>query len=382
MALSVAVIVANIYYAQPLLADIARAFGLTVSQAGALAMISQAGTACGMLLLVPLGDTLERRTLIAGLTFAAAAALLLTAAAPGPLWFAASIFAVGLLGATVHLVVPYAAQLAPARRRGRVVGAVLSGILFGVLLARTFSGILGAHAGWRGVYAIAALLMLALAALLRARLPAEAPKPRIPYATLLRSIFQLAREHPELREAALLGALFFCAFSAFWTTLVFLLATPPFHYGSQVAGLFGLVGAAGAAGAPWVGRLTDRHGARRAIFASLALALLAFLLLGLAGKSMAGLIAGVLLLDLGVQSGHVANQTRIYALAHDSRSRLNCFYMMCYFIGGGTGSFAGAWAWRAAGWWGVCAFSLAVLTLALAAFALAPRPLPKAMVHA
>lgn len=171
MAFSVAAIVANIYYAQPLLADIAGAFGLTSSEAGALAMISQAGTACGMLLLVPLGDVRERRRLISWLTVAAGVVLAFAAASTGAVFFGVSLFGVGLLGATVHLVVPYAAQLAPAHRRGRVVGTVVSGILFGVLLARTFSGTLGAHLGWRAVYWIAAGLMLGVGGLIATRLP-------------------------------------------------------------------------------------------------------------------------------------------------------------------------------------------------------------------
>jgi predicted MFS family arabinose efflux permease len=373
MAISVGVIVANIYYAQPLLADIARSFRLDVTKAGGIAMLSQAGTALGMLLFVPLGDTREKRGLITWLLLGSAVSLILVAFAANAVWLGLASLAVGATGATVHIFVPFAAQLAPPRQRGRVVGSVLSGLLFGVLLARTFSGLLGAHFGWRAVYGLAAGMILVLALLVQFLLPRSKPTSDLSYFGLLRSIAGLVREHQALRESALLGALFFCAFSAFWTTLIFLLETPPYHYGSQAAGLFGLIGAAGAAGAPLVGRFTDKHGARKTIGLALVTVFVAYVLLGLTGKSLAGLIVGVILLDLGVQSGHVANQTRIYGLVPDARSRLNTFYMVCYFIGGATGSLLGAWSWRLAGWTGVCGFALIGISLALVYFGVSSR---------
>jgi predicted MFS family arabinose efflux permease len=373
MAISVGVIVANIYYGQPLLADIARSFRLDVTRAGGVAMLSQGGTALGMLLFVPLGDTREKRALITLLLLGSAVSLVLVATAANAVWLGLASLLVGATGATVHIFVPFAAQLAPPRQRGRVVGSVLSGLLFGVLLARTFSGLLGAHFGWRAVYWLAAGMMLALAVSVQFLLPRSEPAVRLSYLGLLKSIAGLVREHRALRESAFLGAMFFCAFSAFWTTLVFLLETPPFHYGSQAAGLFGLIGAAGAAGAPLVGRFTDQYGARKTIGFALVTVFLAYVLLGLTGRSLAGLIVGVILLDLGVQSGHVANQTRIYGLVPEARSRLNTFYMVCYFIGGATGSLLGAWSWRLAGWPGVCGFALMGISLALAYFGVSSR---------
>ena len=249
-----------------------------------------------------------------------------------------------------------------------MVGIVFSGILLGILLARTFSGFVGAYLGWRSVYEIAAGMMLLVAILVQFFLPQSKPTVDLSYLSLLRSTADLARNHPALRESAFFGASLFCCFSAFWTTLVFLLESPPYHYGSQVAGLFGLVGAAGAAGAPFMGRLTDKRGARFTIGFALAFVFFSFVLLGLTGKTLVGLILGVLALDLGVQAGHVANQTRIYGLDADARSRLNMFYMVCYFVGGSVGSLLGAWAWRLRGWSGVCAFSLAIMCLALLKF--------------
>ena len=367
MAITVGVIVANIYYVQPLLADIANTFGLTVTLAGTVAMLSQFGTALGMFLFVPLGDKYERRWLIFLLVIGEFVSLLLIATARNAVWLGCAAFAIGFFAANVHVVVPFAAHLAAPQQRGRVVGTVVAGILFGVLLARTFSGSIGALLGWRAVYGIAAGAMLILAVLVRIKLPVSRPEVILSWPELMRSTFRLVRQHAVLRESALLGALFFAAFSAFWTTLVFFLGGTSYHYAnaSAVTGLFGLVGAVGAAGAPTVGHLADKHGPRFTIRVALWLSLIAFLFLGFAGQHLAGLIAGVILMDLGVQSGHVSNQTRIYSIDPSARSRLNMVYMFCYFIGGALGSYLGAWGWHLAGWWGVCGFGATAIFLAV-----------------
>jgi len=369
MAVTVGVIVANIYYVQPLLADIASTFGLSVTRVGAIAMLSQAGTALGMFLFVPLGDKYERRSLILLLVMGEFVSLLLMATAPNAFWLGCAAFAVGAFAANVHVVVPFAAHLAAPQQRGRVVGIVVAGILFGVLLARTFSGSIGALLGWRAVYGIAAGAMLILAVVVRAKLPLSRREVILSWPDLMRSTLQLVRQHAVLRESALLGAMFFAAFSAFWTTLVFFLGGTSYHYASAsaVTGFFGLVGAVGAAGAPTIGHLADKHGPRFTIRVALWLSLFSFLFLGFAGKHLGGLIVGVILMDLGVQSGHVSNQTRIYSIDPSARSRLNMVYMLCYFIGGGLGSYLGAWCWHVAGWWGVCAFGTTTLFLAIGA---------------
>jgi predicted MFS family arabinose efflux permease len=237
-------------------------------------------------------------------------------------------------------------------------------LLLGILLARTFAGLAAGLFGWRAVYAIAAIAMLILALWLRLRLPEVPPQHRLPWVALIRSIGQLVQDHRALRESALLGASLFCAFSAFWTTLVFLLQTPPYHYGPAVAGLFGLVGAAGALCAPFAGHLTDRRGPRFTILSALALTLASFVLLAALGKTFIGLVIGVIVLDLGVQAGHVANQTRIYAIDPTARGRLNTVYMFMYFVGGSLGSYGGALAWAHWGWTGVCALAIVVLSCA------------------
>jgi predicted MFS family arabinose efflux permease len=202
--------------------------------------------------------------------------------------------------------------------------------------------------------------MLMLAVLLRRALPGNRPELTLTWPGLIRSALSLIRTQPVLREASLLGATFFCAFSAFWTTLVFLLEKPPFHYGSGAAGLFGLVGAAGALCAPFVGRLADRYGARRNVLVSLLLTLLAFVILYVFRTYLSGLIAGVILLDIGVQAGHVSNQTRIYGLLPEARSRLNMVYMICYFLAGASGSYAGTLLWQHFAWAGVCGLGCAL----------------------
>jgi predicted MFS family arabinose efflux permease len=369
MAITVGVIVANIYYVQPLLAEITNAFHLNVTWAGTVAMLSQAGTALGMFLFVPLGDKYERRSLILLLVIGEFVSLLLMATAQNALWLGCAAFAVGAFAANVHIVVPFAAHLAAPEQRGRVVGTLVAGILFGILLARTMSGSIGALLGWRAVYGIAAGVMLVLAAVVRNRLPVSRPDILLSWPELMRSTLRLVRQHAVLRESALLGAMFFAAFSAFWTTLVFFLGGSSYHYASAsaVTGFFGLVGAVGAAGAPTVGHLADKHGPRFTIRFALWLSLFSFLFLGFAGRHLAGLIIGVVLMDLGIQSGHVSNQTRIYSIDPNARSRLNMVYMFCYFIGGGLGSYLGAWCWHVAGWWGVCGFGSTSLLLAIVA---------------
>jgi predicted MFS family arabinose efflux permease len=373
LALTTGCVVANIYYIQPLLADIAREFGLSIAQIGIVAMLAQVGTGLGMLFFVPLGDKYERRGLIAALLVAEAAACALAATARSVIWLSVACFLVGGTAATVHVVVPLAAHLAPPKERGRIVGTVLSGLLIGVLLARTFSGIVGAQFGWRTVYWFAAALMLALATTIRLSLQPSQPQLSMKWVALMKSVGSLAREHATLREAALLACLLFMTFSALWTTLVFLLRTPPYHYGTTAAGVFGLLGASSAAAAPIVGRMSDRHGPERSILVAILATLAGYVVLLFTGRHLAGLIAAIALIDVGVQSGHVANQSRIYSLVPEARSRVNTFYMVAFFVGGALGSYVGPVGFNAGGWTGFCAIPIAALVFALAYFMRAER---------
>jgi len=371
MAVGSGLAVANIYYVQPLLADMGRYFGVPDRRMGLISMLSQVGYATGMLLFLPLGDRLERRSFILAMLGAVTVALLGVAAAPSFAWLAAASLAVGVTTITPQLLVPFAAHLAEPAERGRVVGTVMSGLLIGILAARTVSGVVGSTLGWRTMYGIAAAVMIALAVSLKELLPRSQPEGLgVSYFGLLRSIGGLLRDEPVLRQSCLLGAMSFGAFSAFWTTLAFHLARSPFDYGSGVVGLFGLVGIVGALAAPWVGRFADRRSPRWTIGAGFACILLSYVVLYEFGGTIHGMVAGVILLDLGAQSAHISNQSRIYAIRPEARSRMNTAYMVAYFIGGSLGSYGGAWGWGRAGWSGVCLVGLGMTVAGLFVFVL------------
>lgn len=365
MSIACTLSIANLYYVQPLLAQIAQGFRLSVNQIGGVATLMQLGFASGLLLVVPLGDRYHQRTLIVSMLALVTLALIAVALAPTVTVLAMAGFVLGFATVVPQIIVPLAASLAAPSERGQVVGTVMSGLLIGLLLARTVSGVIGAYLGWRTVYWGAAALMILLAFVLRRFLPKEQLHSSMSYGQLLRSLGSLMRTEAVLREASLFYALSFGAFSAFWVTLTFFLQTPPYHYGSAVAGLFGLVGVVGASSASIVGRLADRFPIRSATGIALLIVLLSFVCMWLAGYWLWGLILGVILLDLGTQAAHVSNQTRIYSLNPAARNRLNTVYMVTGFIGGALGSFLGTWGWSVAGWNGVCCVGSLLLVAAL-----------------
>ncbi len=373
LAVACALSVANLYYIQPLLADIAHSFAVSDSTVGSIATLSQLGFALGLLLIVPLGDFFNRRNLIVIALLGVTISLLATAFAPSILFLAIASFVVGITTVVPQVIVPFAASLAHPHERGRVVGAIMSGLLIGILLARTVSGFVGAAFGWRTMYWVGAILMLALALALRLLLPGEQRRPHVRYPELLRSLWELLRTEPVVREVAVFGGLMFGAFSVFWVTLVFFLGTPPYHYGSEVAGLFGLVGVVGAIAASTVGTLSDRIYPRIITGFMLVAVLLAFLAFWFTGYWLWGLIIGVILLDLGTQGTHISNQARIYALNPAARSRLNTLYMVFYFIGGSLGSILGAYGWSIAHWNGVCFVGILMVVVALGVYVLGSR---------
>ncbi|MBO2009707.1 MFS transporter [Hymenobacter negativus] len=354
MALTCGLVVANIYYNQPLLAAIGRTFHLSDSSASLVATATQIGYTTGMLFVVPLGDMLERKRLMLLMLLGATACLALAAFAPSFAVLAGASVLLGICSAVPQLLLPMAAHLAPEADRGRIVGRIMSGLLIGILVSRTVSGYVGAHLGWRAMFEIAAGLMLALLGLLAWRLPQDRPNFAGSYGALMKSILTLTREQPALRRSAMVGGLLFAAFSVFWTTLAFFLEGPAYRYGSDVAGFFGLVGAVGALAAPLAGKAADTRGPDFAIGVGILLALVSYAVLGLGGYSLVGLVLGVILLDVGVQAAHISNQTKIFSLVPEARSRLNTVYMTGYFTGGSIGSVAGGLAWTHAGWPGVC----------------------------
>ncbi len=366
LAVTAGVMVANIYYAQPLLELISAAFHVSHSAVSWVAVATQLGYAAGLLLLVPLGDLLNKKRLIAGSAFAAAAVGVAVAVSPNLPWMVAASFAFGLISITPQLAVPYAAGLAEPARRGRAVGTIMSGLLIGILVSRSASGFLGAALGWRPVFWVGAALS-AVMGLALCRLPASPePENNFSYPGLLKSLFPLLAQEPVLRRHAAIGALGFATFSAFWTTLPFYFAARPEHYGSQMVGLFALLAVTGAGAALVTGRLADKYPIRRIIAATLALAIAGFVCIGQADRSLAWLVAGVLLMDAGIQGNQISNQTRIYSLAPQLRNRLTSVYMIIYFLGGAAGSAVGSYAWSIWHWNGVWGVSVVCLALALA----------------
>jgi len=353
MASATGLSVASLYYAQPLLPVMARELGLSAGRAGIIVTTAQLGYALGLLLIVPLGDLMERRGLIVLMSLLAASGLALTALAPGLALVLAGTALTGLFSVVAQLLVPFAATLAGPEERGKVVGTVMSGLLLGILLARTAAGALASLGGWRTVYGAGAGAMVLVALLLRRALPAHHRPLGLSYFRLLASIGTLFREEPVLRLRSLVGAAVMGTFSVFWTSMAFLLAGPPYHMASGPIGLFGLAGAAGALAASGAGRLSDQGRGHLATSAGLGLLLLSWAPLAFAQHSLTALLIGVLVLDLAVQGVHISNQTAIYRLRPEARNRLTAGYMTSYFIGGSAGSLLSATAYGAFGWPGV-----------------------------
>lgn len=333
-------------------------------QMGSVAVATQIGYAIGILAFVPLGDVIERRELMVRLFAGIALAALIAALAPTLAVLIAASVAIGLTASVTHVVVPIAPELADDEERGRAVGTVMTGLLLGVLLARSVSGGIASVIGWRAVFVFAALSNAAFVPLILRRLPKLPPHTPLPYTEALRSLWTLVRTQPLLRESAVLGALVFASFSAFWTTLVFLLGSNHYHLGAGVAGSFGILGATGALIAPVAGRVSDRHGSRAVVTLALSLLALGFVILWAMGYHMAGLVLGVIVLDLGAQANQIANQTRIFGIEAGARGRINTVYMTAFFLGGSLGSLFSTLAWARWGWSGVCALGLGLLGLA------------------
>lgn len=364
MTIATGLVVANLYYNQPLLEDIARTYSVSRAKAGQVSMLTQIGYAAGLLFLAPLADMMRRKRLMLILFAFIVLSLLLTASAPGIHWLIFASFLVGASSMIPQLLVPMAAHLANPSERGKKIGVIMSGLLIGILLSRTFSGVIGQYFGWRTVFYAAAGLMVAIWMLIWLFLPEVEPAYNGTYRRLMSSLMQLVKDEPKLRLAAVRGALCFACFSAFWTTLVFLLKLN-FNMGSAVAGEFGLVGAFGALAAGLMGRLSDKMDAYKLSFITLLLILISFIIFFFSGHSIPGLVAGVILLDMGVQATHISNQSIIFALQPEARNRINTIYMVTYFIGGSAGTFFSTLVWKNYHWAGVCAVggALSVLTL-------------------
>jgi predicted MFS family arabinose efflux permease len=355
MAIACGAAVANIYYAQPLLSTIAHDFSVSDGTAGLMVTASQVGYAAGLVLLVPLGDLIERRRLITRIMLVTALALVATAASPSFILLAAALLVVGLTSVVAQILVPMASMLAAENERGRVVGHVMSGLLVGILVARTASGLIAQAGGWRLVFAVSAGLMLVLCAVLRAALPEVKPTTTLSYPALLRSVGRLVAEQPTLRVRMIYGVLGMGQFSVLWTTIAFLLAGSPYHYGDATIGLFGLVGLAGALAAQAAGRLADRGRHHRSTGSFFLIMVVSWVLIGAGSTSLAALIVGIAILDLGIQGAQITNQSVIYRLAPEARSRLTTAYMTAVFASAAVSSALASTLYDAHGWSAVTA---------------------------
>ena len=369
MAVATGVSVASIYYAQPLLPTMARDFGLSAARCGFIVTAAQLGYGLGLLLIVPLGDLMERRGLVVAMFLLAAAGLLATALAPSAAMVLAGTALSGLFSVVAQILVPFAATLAAPEQRGKAVGTVMSGLLLGILLARTVAGLLAELGSWRTVYWVGAAAMVLGAAVLRRVLPRHHEPVALSYPRLLLSIATLFRDEPVLRLRSMLGATCFAAFSVLWTSMGFLLAAPPYNFSPAGIGLFGLAGVAGALAASGAGRMVDLGRGRRVTGWGLWILLLSWGFLAFAGRSLAALVAGVLILDLAVQGLQITNQSTLYRIRPEERNRMTSGYMTSYFIGGATGSLVSASAYGWAGWMGVTAAGAGFSALALAIWA-------------
>jgi len=365
MTIATGLVVANIYYNQPLLADITKDLGASQAQGGTLAMFTQIGYAAGMLFMVPLGDMLRRKRLIMFEFLLAIVALLAAAWAPTIHILMIASFFIGAFSIIPQLLVPMAAHLSAPDQRGKTIGFVMSGLLIGILLSRTVSGYVGAHLGWRAMFLIAAALMTVLWIALYFLLPEVYPSYAGNYGQLMKSLLVLIKEEPQLRVASLRGALCFATFAGFWTTLIFLLKEPQFNLGSQAAGAFGLVGAFGALAASQMGRLSDKGNGYRLTTYTVLLVIVSYIIYGFSSVSLVGLVIGVIVMDMGVQATHISNQAIIFSLRPEARNRLNTVYMVTYFIGGAIGTLLASQAWNLYKWNGVVGMGLILSVIAL-----------------
>lgn len=365
--------VGNLYWSQPLLDFIAQDLHSSTGTAGWLVTATQIGYAAGILLIVPLGDVADRRRLLLVMMLCGAGALVLCAAVPTLGLLLAAITLLGLTTVGGQILTPLAGDLADDEHRGQVVGTVASGILTGILVSRTLSGFVADAAGWRAIYAGAAVVDVLLAILLYQAVPPLAPKARMSYSKLLASVVGVVLAERAVRWTLVLAGTAFAVFTMFWTSLTFLLSGPPFAYPVSVIGLFGLAGLAGAIAAQRAGRLHDRGWSLPATGLGWALALVAFVVAALGGHSVVLLLVAIVILDVAIQGVNILNQTRLFAVSGEARSRINTAYVTNNFIGGALGSAAATVLWSAGGWSAVTLTEAALSCFALLVWALGRR---------
>jgi predicted MFS family arabinose efflux permease len=359
--------VANLYYAQPLAETMARDFGTDAAGVSSALVGSQLGYAAGMLLLTPLCDVREKRSTIVVTAMCCALALLAFSLAPNLALLTVASLAIGLGSSVAQMLIPFAIGLGTPQDRGKIVGTVMGGVLAGILLSRTVSGALGAAIGWRAVFASAAFVMAGLAFALRAMLPVSLPQTQLTYRALIGSLWKILRREKILRRRAVIGALGFAAFSVFWSTIAFHLAHSPIGGGSRLAGMLGILGLSGIIVAPIVGRAAMRISPAKINLLALSVIAGSFAVFYAGADSLIVVCIGVVLMDAGAQANHLTNQTVIFGLAPEERSRVNAIYMVGYFLGGALGTAVAAQAWARGGWLWVCIAGAGAALLAIPA---------------
>ncbi|HIY91778.1 MFS transporter [Companilactobacillus sp. HBUAS56275] len=365
MAVVTGVIVANLNFIQPIENLIATDFNISKSVVGMLAMITQLGYAFGLLLIVPLGDIFDRYHLIQVMMVLSIVSLLLAFWAPNAAVFAVATALIGITSVAPQIIIPYAGYLAPVLQRGKVLGIVLSGLLTGILLSRSFSGLLGSIMPWQYIYLIAAGVDVVFLLVVHLFMPHDKRGHQdLKYFAVIKTLPKLFIKQKELRGSAINGFCMFGMSNVLWSTLAFYLADQ-YHLGSSIAGLLGLLGVAGILVAPWVGNLVDQKSPKLTIGLSMVLSGLGFVVFWLIGFWMIGLIVGIVLLDLGTQFSQVSNQAIVQSLNREQSSRNNSIFMFSYFLGGSIGTLAATWAWSRIGWTGVCLVALVFLIIAV-----------------
>ena len=373
LATACGIIVANLYYAQPLVGLISSAIGLSTSSAGLIVTLTQIGYVVGLLFLVPLGDIVENRKLVVISLLLSAVALTATVFVKHGILFLVASFFIGLGSVAAQVLVPFASYLASEATRGRVVGNVMSGLLLGIMLSRPISSLVADIWGWNAIFALSAAVILLLAIILSKVLPTRRPMVNTNYTALLGSMWKLLRTTPILRRRAIYHACVFGTFSLFWTTVPLLLSSPTFHFSQKDIALYALVGVAGAIAAPVGGRLADRGWTRLATGIALAVVIVSLLLpLMIRSSSPVGiavLVVAAILLDMGVSANLVLSQRLIFSLEPEIRSRLNGLFMAIFFLGGAVGSSIGGWAYASGGWGAALWVGIAFPIIALLYFA-------------
>lgn len=366
MAIIAGAVITNIYCTQPILPLIASDLGLDVTTVDLVAGAALLGFATGLALLLPMGDRFDRRKLVLGQIALAFCFAIAAAISPGVGTLIAASFGLGIVSCVPQQLVPFAAVMSKPSERGRNVGTVVSGIMVGILLGRTISGVVGETWGWRAVYGVEAAFMIPVWIAAATLLPQGVPSTHLSYPRLLASLWPLMRDNSAIRQSMIVQALLWACFNAFWVNLATLLAKGPWQLGSAWAGGFGIIGAAGALAASLGGRATDRLGSRSVIGASIGIVTLAYLLLAGAQTSLALLVLGVIVLDIGVQSGLVSNQTRAFAVDPKAQGRINSLYMTATFFGGAVGAAVSGWLMARYGWSGIVVFGVVLGLIALA----------------